>query len=58
MVYRFDKTMTKEDLVVILERIRSDHAKTRKQNYLQFFGTLPDIGDGLKYQKSVRNEWD
>jgi len=58
MVYRFDNTMTQEDLVSLLERIRNDRAKERTQNYMQFFGTLPDIGDGLKYQKNVRNEWD
>ena len=58
MVYRFDKTMTNNDLVVLLERIKSDRAKTGKQDFMQFFGALPDIGDGLEYQKNVRNEWD
>ena len=58
MVYRYDKTMTREDLVNLLERVKSDRAKTGKQNFMQFFGALPDIGDGLEYQKNVRNEWD
>ena len=58
MVYRFEKTMTDEDLVVLLERIKSDRVKRGEHNFMQFFGALPNIGDGLEYQKNVRNEWD
>jgi len=58
MVYRYDKTMTKGDLIALLERIKSDRTKTRKQSYMEFFGALPNIGDGLEFQKNVRNEWD
>jgi len=24
----------------------------------EFFGVLPNISDGLEFQKNVRNEWD
>ena len=58
MVYRFDRTMTKKDLVDLLARIKSDGTKTGKKNFMEFFGALPDIGDGLEYQKNARNEWD
>ena len=57
MVYRFEKTMTDKDLVALLERFKSDRSKTEGRNFMQFFGALPNIGDGLEYQKSVRNEW-
>ena len=58
MVYRIDKTSTDEDLKNLLERIKSERVKSRKANFIEFFGMLPDIGDGLEYQKNVRNEWD
>jgi hypothetical protein len=31
--------------------------KTKKELLQSFFGKLPKIGDGLVYQKKVRNEW-
>jgi len=58
MVYKYDRAMTKEGLTALLERIKSNRAKTGKQNFMEFFGALPDIGDGLEYQKNARNEWD
>jgi len=58
MVYRIDKTSTDEDLKSLLDRIKCERVKSRKANFIEFFGALPDIGDGLEYQKSVRNEWD
>ena len=32
-------------------------AKTKQEMLKSFFGKLPKIEDGLKYQKRVRNEW-
>jgi len=58
MVYRIDKTSTEEDLKSLLDRIKCERVESRKANFIEFFGALPDIGDGLEYQKSVRNEWD
>ena len=50
--------MTKESLGALLERIKRDNAKKGKKNFMEFFGALPNIGDGLEYQKIVRDEWD
>jgi len=58
MVYKYDSAMTKEGLIALLEHIKSNRTKTGKQNFMEFFGALPDIGDGLEYQKNARNEWD
>ena len=57
MVYRIDKTTTEEDLKNLLNRIKSERVKSRKANFIEFFGALPNIGDGLEYQKTARNEW-
>ena len=58
MIYRFDKTATDRDLKDLLERIKINRVKENKPNFIEFFGALPNIGDGLEYQKNVRNEWD
>ena len=57
MVYRIDKTSTEKDLKSLLDRIKCERVKSRRANFIEFFGALPDIGDGLEYQKSVRNEF-
>jgi hypothetical protein len=57
MVIKIDKTTTEEGLKTSLERITKDRAKRKKPNLAEFFGILPDIGDGLEFQKKVRNEW-
>ena len=31
--------------------------KTKEEMLKSFFGKLPKIGDGLEYQKKIRNEW-
>jgi hypothetical protein len=58
MLIKIDKTTTKEDLKKSLDRIKQNRAKRKKPNLAEFFGVLPDIGDGLEFQKKVRNEWD
>ena len=58
MIYRIDKTATYKDLKELLERIKVNREKGHKPNFTEFFGALPDIGDGLEYQKNVRHEWD
>ena len=56
MVYRIDKTTTDKDLENLLDRIKSERVKSKKANFIEFFGALPNIGDGLEYQKNARNE--
>ena len=34
-----------------------NQAKRKKTNLSDFFGALPNFGDGLKFQKNARNEW-
>ncbi len=58
MVIKIDKTTTKENLKNSLERIRKNRIKRKKPNLSEFFGILPDVGDGLEFQKKVRDEWD
>jgi hypothetical protein len=57
MVIKIDKKTTEESLTSALERMTKDHAKRKNPNLAEFFGIWPDIGDGLEFQKKVRNEW-
>jgi hypothetical protein len=37
---------------------RMEHSRRKRQsNLAEYFGMLPNIGDGLEYQKTARNEW-
>ena len=58
MIYKFDKTATDGDLKDLIERIKINRIKRNKPNFIEFFGALPHIGDGLEYQKQARDEWD
>jgi hypothetical protein len=58
MVITIDKKTTDQDLLKRLEQIRNSRAKRKKPNLVSFFGALPNIGDGLEFQKKARNEWD
>ena len=58
MIYKIDKTATEKDLIDMLQCIKFNRTKTKKPNFSEFFGVLPNIGDGLEYQKNARNEWD
>jgi len=55
MVLVIKKNTTAEEVRSILRKSRSSRRK--KSNIASFFGKLPGIEDGLKYQKRVRNEW-
>jgi len=58
MVFEVEKTTTEERLKGFLESIRKNRVNRKKPNLADFFGVLPNIGDGLEFQKNVRNEWD
>ena len=58
MIFEIEKTTTKKKLKDFLESIRKNQAKRKKPNLAEFFGVLPNIGDGLEFQKEARNEWD
>jgi hypothetical protein len=57
MVIEIDGTVTAQKLQMSLERIKEARAQHKKPNLSEFFGALPNIGDGLKFQNEVRNEW-
>ncbi len=54
MVIEIKKDTPPEEVKMILEQIKSECKK--KVALSDFFGKLPNIGDGLAYQKKVRNE--
>ena len=58
MIFEIEKTITEKKLKGFLESIRINRIKSKKPNLAEFFGTLPNIGDGLEFQKTARNEWD
>jgi hypothetical protein len=57
MVIEVDKTVTPAQLRQLLENMKSARSKASRQNLSEFFGALPSMGDGLKFQEMVRNEW-
>ena len=57
MIIEINKTTTTENLKKSLEHFRINKLNRKKSNLTEFFGILPDIGDGLEFQKNARNEW-
>ncbi len=56
MVIEIKKDTPPEEVKKILETLRK---KTKpKKDISEFFGKIPDIEDGLAFQKRVRNEWE
>ncbi len=56
MVLVIKKNTSTSEVRAILRRTRKKRAKTKK-GIESFFGKLPNIEDGLTYQKKARNEW-
>ena len=56
MVLEIKKNTSTDEVKAILRKARQKKAK-KKKGLNAFFGKLPAIGDGLKYQKKSRNEW-
>ncbi|MDR2841397.1 MAG: hypothetical protein LBV75_09125 [Paludibacter sp.] len=57
MLIEINKTATFATLQHSLASIKANRAKNKKQNLSDFFGALPNIGDGLEFQNRMRNEW-
>jgi hypothetical protein len=55
MVLEIKKNTSVEDVRSILRKTKNRRKK--KSSMTTFFGKLPAIEDGLKYQKKIRNEW-
>jgi hypothetical protein len=58
MIIKIDTTVTPEALKQTLDSMKANRTKYRKPRLAEFFGALTNIGDGLEFQKSVRDEWD
>jgi len=54
MVIEITKSTSPEQVKKLLKDIKPESKK--KIVLTDFFGKLPNIGDGLAYQKKVRNE--
>ena len=54
MVIEIKKNTPPEEVNRLLSKIKPENKK--KVALSDFFGKLPNIGDGLAYQKKVRNE--
>jgi hypothetical protein len=54
------KNATKEEVVKSISRLEShSNKKGIRKNPTDFAGTLKGVfGDGLKYQKTIRKDWD
>ena len=57
MVIEISNKAVKENLKDSLERFRENKSKRKNPNLTEFFGILPNIGDGLVYQKKARSDW-
>ena len=56
MVLVIKRNTSTDEVRAILRKARTKRAK-KKGSVQSFFGKLPNIEDGLKYQKKARNEW-
>jgi len=57
MILEIDTKTSAVDLKKSLQLIRKNREQRQPRNYSKFFGALPNIADGLEFQKAVRNEW-
>jgi len=55
MVVVIKKNTSTDEVRSILRKARNK--KKKRNGIASFFGKLPKIEDGLKYQRKVRNEW-
>ena len=55
MVIEIPKGTPEKKIKSILQKRRG--RRSARKSVLNFFGKLPDIEDGLSFQKKVRSEW-
>jgi hypothetical protein len=55
MVIEIPKGTSEKKIISILKK--KANGKFHKKSLTAFFGKLPEIEDGLTFQKKVRNEW-
>ena len=55
MIIEIPKGASEKKVKSILQK--KSRKRNSKKTVASFFGKLPDIEDGLKFQKKVRSEW-
>ena len=56
MVIEIKKDTPPEEVKKILDKLRKETKP--KRDISEFFGKIPDIEDGLAFQKKARNKWE
>ena len=56
MVIEIKKDTPPEEVKKILETLKK--GERPKKDISEFFGKIPDIEDGMVFQKRIRNEWE
>ena len=56
MVIEIKKNTSLKEVKKILDTLKKN-TKAPKKDLSEFFGKIPDIEDGLTFQKKARNEW-
>ncbi len=57
MIVEIRRNSSPEKVKALLRKTSRKKKSTGKKSTKSFFGKLPEIEDGLKYQKKLRNEW-
>lgn len=58
IVVRITKDSTPENTRKALNRLAEKAGKKARKKLVDFYGKMPGVyGDGLTYQKKIRNEW-
>ncbi len=58
VIIRILKNNTGDDAHKALSKLKNSNAKKKTKTLMDFYGKLPDaFGDGMAYQKKIRNEW-
>lgn len=58
IVVKLSRNSSLEESKKALERLSKKSSKQKSKTLKDYFGKLPgSFGDGLEYQKKVRNEW-
>jgi hypothetical protein len=58
IVVRISKNSKPENISKALKKLAEKTAKKTRKKLVDFYGKMPGAyGDGLSYQKKIRNEW-
>ena len=57
-IIKVSKNNTPEQTLKALEKLSKKNKVQKSKSLASFYGKMPGIfGDGLTYQKQIRNEW-